>query len=242
MRFISTFLSKHGWMSAFRTTQLLLLLAVSLGVYGTCLAQDEENDNPRGNVQLGTTLGGGLNPTARFSNFAWGLTTGAGYNFSRRHAVIGEFMWNHLFMGGSAVNVIRLATQDPTIDSKGDLFAVSGNYRFELRGKALGTYLIAGGGWYHRTASLSHRITTGKNIGCEPTWLWWGFSCSSGIVTAGQTILSSSSSALGVNGGIGFTARVGDAPYRVYVESRYHYAPTKAVNTQFIVVSVGIRY
>jgi hypothetical protein len=224
------------------TAYVLLVFAVVFGSCCTSFSQDEENDNPRGNVHLGTTLTGGLNPTARFSNFGWGLTAGGGYNFTRRHAVVGEFMWDHLFMSGNAVSVIRLAAQDPTIDGRGELFALTGNYRYELRGKALGTYLIAGGGLYHRTASLSRRVTTGKNITCEPTWLWWGYSCSSGLVTAGQTIIGSSSTALGLNGGIGFTVRVSDAPYRVYVESRYHYAPMKHVNAQVIAVTVGIRY
>lgn len=221
---------------------LLLLFAILLGFCSTSLSQEEGDDNPRGNVHLGTTFTGALNPAARFNNFGWGLTTGGGYNFNRRHAVIGEFMWDHLFMSGNAVSAIRLAAQDPTIGGGGDLFAISGNYRYELRGKALGAYILAGGGLYHRTLSLSRRITTGNNVTCEPTWLWWGFSCSSGLVTAGQTIIGASSTALGVNGGIGFTVRVSEAPYRVYVESRYHYAPTKPTNTQFIAVTVGIRY
>jgi hypothetical protein len=62
------------------------------------------------------------------------------------------------------------------------------------------------------------------------------------LVTADQTLRSSSSSAFGANGGIGFTVRVGDAPWRVYVESRYHYAPTHRINTQLVITTVGIRY
>jgi hypothetical protein len=56
------------------------------------------------------------------------------------------------------------------------------------------------------------------------------------------TVASSGSTAFGANAGIGFTIRVGEAPYRVYVESRYHHAPTKNVNTQLIAITVGIRY
>jgi hypothetical protein len=36
--------------------------------------------------------------------------------------------------------------------------------------------------------------------------------------------------------------RVGEAPYRLYTEARYHYAPTKSMNTQYIAVTVGIRF
>jgi hypothetical protein len=45
-----------------------------------------------------------------------------------------------------------------------------------------------------------------------------------------------------VNGGVGFTMRVGEPPYRMYVESRYHYAPNRNISTQFLMVAVGIRY
>lgn len=204
--------------------------------------QDEGDDNPAGNVHLGMPLGAPLNPMARFSDFGLGISTGGGYNFTRKHGVIGEFMWMHLFVPGDALSTIRSTSQDPTISGRGELYSFTGNYRFELRGKSLGTYLIAGGGLYYRTAELSHKVVTGNGVKCEPVWNWWGFTCSSGFVTGDQTIAGSSSSALGVNGGIGFTARVSEAPYRVYVESRYHFAPTKSVNTQLVVLTVGIRY
>jgi Outer membrane protein beta-barrel domain len=226
------------------TTRQLLGLAIVVVIVagGTAYAQEEPDDDPRGNVNVGMNLGAPLNPVARFANLGWGLTTGAGYNFTRRHAVIGEFMWTKLFPIGAALSPIRAALQDPTVSARSNLLSLTGNYRFELRGKALGMYLIAGGGWYYRTTSLSKSVVTGSNVTCTPTWLWFGFSCTSGTVTANQTIASTSSSTMGVNGGIGFTARVGDAPYRVYVESRYHYAPTSRVNTQLVNVSVGIRY
>jgi hypothetical protein len=217
----------------------LVILALAVGrVY----AQDEGDDDPRANVNLGMNISAPLNPTAQFVNIGWGLTLGSGYNFTRRHAVVGELMWNKLFPTNYALAPIRLAFQNPNIDASSNQVALTGNYRFELRGKALGTYFIGGGGLYYRNASLTQTITTGSNITCQPVWLWFGTSCTSGIVTANQTLASSSSYAMGVNGGVGFTARVGEAPYRIYVESRYHYAPNKRINTQLVVVSVGIRY
>jgi len=204
--------------------------------------QDEGDDDPRANTNLGMPISAPLNPTARFAHLGLGTTVGAGYNFTRRHAVVGEFMWNNLFPTKELLTPIRVALQNPNISANSNLLAYTGNYRFELRGKALGLYFIGGGGWYYRNVHLSQKITTGSSITCTPTWLWFGFACESGTVTANQTIGSSSSSAMGVNGGIGFTARVGEAPYRVYVESRYHYAPNKGINTQLVAVTVGIRY
>ncbi len=211
---------------------------------GAALSQEEGDDNPRGNTNLGMPISAHLNPMAPFTNFGLGFTAGAGYNFTRKHAVVGEFMWSHLFLSSSALNPIRVALQDSSVDGRGNLYALTGNYRFELRGKSLGVYFIGGGGLYHRSVSLSHKVTTGAtSITCEPTWEWWGFSCSRGAVVSNQTLASSSSSVLGVNAGIGFTVRVGEeAPYRVYIESRYHYAPTKGISTQMVDITFGIRY
>jgi len=211
---------------------------------GATFSQEEGDDNPRANTNLGFPISAHLNPMAPFTNFGMGFTAGAGYNFTRKHGLVGEFMWSHLFLSSSALNPIRFALQDPSVDGSGNLYALTGNYRFELRGKSLGVYFIGGGGLYHRAVSLSHKVTTGStNITCEPTFEWWGFSCTRGLVTSNQTILRSSLSSLGVNAGIGFTTRVGEeAPYRVYVESRYHYAPTKGISTQMVDITFGIRY
>jgi hypothetical protein len=222
--------------------RVLIVITVLTMARCNLYAQDEGDDNPRGNVNLGMPISAPLNPTSRFVNLGLGTTVGAGYNFTRRHAVVGEFMWNNLFATNGALAPIKAALQNPNLNAGGNLYAFTGNYRLELRGKAVGTYLIGGGGWYYRNTHLSQKVTTGSSVTCNPTWLWWGFSCESGTVTANQTLASSASHALGVNGGIGFTARVGDAPYRIYVETRYHYAPTKGVSTQLVALTVGIRY
>jgi hypothetical protein len=208
----------------------------------TVSSQNEGADDPGENFNLGTTLSGPRTPTGQFTNFGWSAIVGGGYTFTRTDAVVGEFMCNHLFGCGSTLAPIRAASQNSDINKNRDLYALTGNYRFELRGKTLGRYLVAGGGLYHRTASLAQRVTTGANITCDPTWEWWGFCRSSGTVTGNQTLQSSSSTALSLNDGFGFTLRVGGAPYRVYVESRYHYAPTRGINAQLVTVTLGIRY
>jgi Outer membrane protein beta-barrel domain len=225
-----------------RTTEALIVISLIVTTYCRVYAQDEGDDDPKANVNLGMPIAAPLNPTARLVNLGWGITTGAGYNFTRRHAVVSEFMWNKLFPSDAALAPFRVALQNPNINGSSNLFAFTGNYRFELRGKTLGTYFIGGGGLYYRTAYFSQKVTSGTTTTCTPVWLWWGFTCTSGTVTSNQSIGSSSSSALGVNAGIGFTARVGEAPYRVYVESRYHYAPNKRVDTRILGISVGIRY
>jgi hypothetical protein len=218
----------------------VVVLALLIPAYRDICAQGE--DNPRANINLGMTISAPVNPTARLVDLGLGLQFGAGYNFTRRHAFVGEFMWNNLYPNTGALAPIRVAIHSPDLSAGGNIFSFTGNYRFELRGKTVGTYLIAGGGWYYRNSHLTQDVTTGTGIVCTPVWLWYGFSCTSGAVTADQTIRSTSSNALGLNGGIGFTARVGDAPHRIYVEPRYHYAPNRGISTHLVSITIGIRY
>ena len=206
------------------------------------ILQDEGNDDPRGNVHLGTPIVIPLNPTAQAVHLGFGVLVGGGYNFTRKHALVTEFMWNNLLPTNGALDKIRTEVNNPNVNASVSLMTLTGNYRYELRGKLLGTYLIGGGGLYYRHTHLSQTVTTGSTVTCSPTWEFWGFTCTNGTVTSNQSLGSWSSSSGGFNGGVGFTVRVGEPPYRFYVESRYHYAPSSTISTQLIDISFGIRY
>src|SRR6266403_5119106 len=148
--------------------------------------KENGNDNPRGTTSLGMPLNAPLSPLAQHASWGLGLTAGAGYNLTRRHALVGDFLWNWLYPTNQTLRPIQVALHTNKVSGHGNLFAFTGGYKLELRGKALGTYFIGGGG--------------------------------------------------------GLTFRVGEAPYRMYVESRYHFAPTKNITTQMLIVSWGIRY
>jgi len=194
------------------------------------------------NSHIGTLAGFPLSPTSQFVSTGWGVTGGGGYNFNIHHAVIVEFMWNRLYATDRALQPLRQALQSPDLSGKSNLYVLTGNYRYEWRGRVFGTYLIGGAGLYYRTTNPSRLIVPGNNIPCAPAWMWWGFTCSSGTVTPNQSLGSVGSNAFGGNGGVGFTVRVGEDPWRMYVESRYHYAPNKNVSTQLVTITVGIRY
>jgi hypothetical protein len=215
-------------MRSLYTTTVAILLVVSC--CSICMrAQDDFDENSKLNTNLGMPLTVPVNPTARFTNFGWGATIGAGYNITRRNAFVGEFMWNRLYPSNSALAPLRLALHSHSLNGHGNLFALTGNYRYELRGRSLGAYLIGGVGFYHRTV-------------CTPEWIFWGFTCTSGVVSSDQTLASSSSGAAGFNGGMGFTIKTGEPRYRIYVEARYHYAATSPNNTQLIPITFGVRF
>jgi hypothetical protein len=221
-------------------------IAVNLIGLSALHAQYDEDDkfgeDSKLNTNLGMTITAPAGHTAHFTSAGWGFVAGAGYSFNNRHAIIGEFMWNRVFASDAALRPIRAAFPNQDLNGSINLFSLTANYRYELRGKSVGVYFIGGGGWYHRHASLSEEIITGRGVSCSPEWLWWGASCESGLVTSSQTITSFSVSSLGANAGIGFTAKIGEPRYRFYVEARYNYAPTQNTKTQFIPITAGVRF
>lgn len=194
------------------------------------------------NSNAAFTVSAPLSSTSSYTTAAWGFTYGVGYNFSKRHSVLGEVMWNRLSPTSAVLAPIRAALQNNDINGHGNLAALTANYRLGFEGKVFGTYLIAGGGMYYRDASLSQAVVVGESVSCNPAWLWWGFTCESGTVSALQTLASSSSIAPGGNVGIGFTVRIPDSGYKFYIESRFHYASNSGVPTKILPITVGVRF
>jgi hypothetical protein len=205
-------------------------------------AQHDSEPIRRLNSNAGFIVTAPLSHSAAYTSVGWGVVYGAGYNISRRHSLIGEVMWNSLGPNAAALAPIRAASQDMSIQGHGNFVTLTGNYRLKLEGRVLGTYFMGGGGFYYRDVSLSRPVSVGDSVTCNPAWLWWGFSCSSGIVTAHQSLAGSTSTALGGNVGVGFTARIPDSSYSFYIETRYHYAPTKGAHTQLMPITLGVRF
>jgi len=221
----------------------VILLLIALAPAQTVLAQDECRGMCKLNSNVAMMLNMPVNQTGEVMGTGWGAGGGVGYNISQRNSLIGEFLWNRMYPSKGVLQPFQTAVpQSGTLNGNSNLYGLTGNYRYELRGRLLGTYVIGGGGWYFRKNWLSKDVNSGAGTACTPAWLWWGFTCMSGTVTANQTLATTSTNAWGMNGGIGFTVRVGEAPYRLYTEARYHYVPTKNVSTQFVAVSFGIRF
>ena len=223
---------------------IAILLWIYLVVFPceTWAQEEPGNDDPSVTSSLGIPLSAPLSPTSQHVSFAAGISAAVGYNFNRRNALIGEFMWNGLFSTNSTLIPIRAALGTTSVSGHGNVYAFTGNYRLEIRGNKFGIYFIGGPGWYYRTVWLSKPVPTGTAISCDPAWRWWGYDCTAGLVVTNLTQVHGDVGALGVNGGVGFTIRVGEAPYRMFVESRYHFAPTGSISTKLLVVTAGIRY
>lgn len=222
--------------------RILLILFVSIGVGHAQLDEYEPGPDNKLNSNVAITITAPLNPTANYMHIGWGLVYGAGYNFSHHHAFIGEIMWNRLYATPEAVAPIRTALNMPDLDGHADLVTLTANYRLQFQEHVVGAYAIGGAGMYYRRVALSQRVTVGNGITCTPVWVWWGFTCTAGSVTANQTLASVGSTTVGGNGGVGITFKERDSWWKVYIEVRYHYAGSKSVNTQVIPISVGVRF
>jgi hypothetical protein len=206
-------------------------------------AQSAESEPLRRlNSNVAFTISAPLNQTANYVSAGWGLVYGAGVNVNKHHALVGEVLWNSLPPSDQALAPIRAATQNSAIHGNGNLVSITGNYRLNFERRTYGIYFIGGGGLYYRNASLSQTVSTGNSVACNPAWLWWGFSCTSGTVTANQSLANFSSTVLGGNAGVGITFGIPESNYRFYIESRYHYAPTKGVHTQIVPIAIGVRF
>ena len=167
-------------------------------------AQSDCGNECKVNTNLAMIISVPVNSTAEVVGTGWGAVAGVGYNFTPRNAAIGEFLWNRVSSSNGSLEPLQAAVQSSNLSGSANLYALTGNYRFQLHGRLLGTYLIGGGGWYLRSTNLSSEVTVGPGTVCTTVWLWWGFTCASGTVTAGQTLASSNSSAWGTNAGMGF--------------------------------------
>jgi Outer membrane protein beta-barrel domain len=184
-----------------RQQRFLVGMSLALLICSLAYAQEESE---RANSNMGAFAILPLSPTSNFVETSWGLVGGAGYNFSSHHSVIGELMWSALHPSDGVLQPIRAASKDDSITGHSNLYSLTGNYRFEWQWRKLGAYFIGGGGWYYRTLGFPGPVSSGTGTECVPAWIWWGFTCKSGTVTANQSRGGYTSSVLGGNVGAGF--------------------------------------
>jgi hypothetical protein len=198
----------------------------------------------KGNVNIGGGFTIPLNPTSRHAAVSGNFVVGGGYDFSRRHSIVGEFMWAGLRPDRIA---LRRVVNPLSVESTGDLgasnnlYAVTANYMFRMEKYRFGVYAIGGGGWYYRYAKLTRAVIEPRTV-CSEDLLFWGYSCASGFVETDETLVSAGSSAFGGNVGVGITVKIADSGEKFFIESRYHYAPHRNVSTHIVPVTFGFRW
>jgi hypothetical protein len=193
--------------------------------------------------KLTWNIGGGvttpLNPTATIAGVSGNFDVGVGYNLNKKSSVSAEFMWN-----GLPPNLFVI---QPVLAPFGNvnLYSLTANYRYHhdhIHHSPFGLYMIAGGGWYSRHASIDKNFVVPPSTVCAPIYGWWGYACDTNGFVFTETIAHKATNAGGVNAGVGFTIRFGDSGWKFYTESRYHYAWNPVIPTTFVPVTFGIRF
>jgi hypothetical protein len=192
--------------------------------------------------RLAVDLGGGVsNPVGqagRYAGTSGTITTGVGYNFDDHHAVIAEFMWAGLPPSVS----VQHSVNGPL--AKVNLYTITANYRYKIdkiRGSHFGVYAIGGGGWYYRYTSINGGYVVPVRTACQPVYEWWGYVCSPDGFVDAPSMTYKFLSAGGVNAGVGVTLRLGESNWKVYAESRYHYAFSR-IPTTVVLMTFGLRF
>lgn len=235
-----------GWLqeepAVLRARKFLpIALLIAIPPFTSALAQDFEPDS-KVNTNIGFPLTVPVGSTSDFTHIGTGVTLGGGYNFDHHNAFLGEFLWTWLYPTEESLDPLRPFTATGNLNGHSNLFVVTGNYRYELRGQRFGTYFIGGIGYYYRNASRTEGVAPAAGTPCTSTWQWWGFRCSGTTVETPVTTSTFPTGGIGGNAGIGITIRTSEDPrYRAYIEARYHYAPG-TFTLRLIPITVGVRF
>lgn len=179
-------------------------------------------------------LGGGLAiPTGSYNtnlNDGWQGQIGVGYlpHGGRAGATI-EYTrsWNNVD------NVFLSSAGLPQGQSRLWSITLNGVVSVLPRTARVQPYLIAGGGFYHRTVDFY-----GGTVAVPIAVPWWG---AVGFVPANTVLASFGDDAFGLNGGLGlgFPLQSGAG---VFLEARYHYAWSSNTNSQVLPIVLGFSY
>ncbi len=213
-----------------RSVRIASLLCVA-GLLGTMpvFAQN----TPRFNFNVG---GGFSEPAYRTGDrldTGFNINAGAGYNFTERLGVVGEFGFNNF--GLNAASLAKAGVPDGSTR----LYSVTLNpiIRFNPRGR-FDAYVIGGGGYYRRTVEFT-RPAVGFVTVFDP---WFGTFFNAPVAT-NEVLGSFTQNKGGWNAGAGVTFRVkADSNAKFYAESRYHYMYTTPRRTSVLPVTFGFRW
>jgi hypothetical protein len=100
----------------------IIVPAIALTPLQPLHGQDDCGDECRVNSNLAMVVNVPVNPTAQVVGTGWGLVGGAGYNFDKRNAVIGEFMWNRVYPSGGSLQPLQAALPSSNLSGNTNLF------------------------------------------------------------------------------------------------------------------------
>src|ERR1700730_12899038 len=125
-------------------------------------------------------LGGGvsfpMSDTSKFVGNGGHFVIGGGRNLRPALGVNTELMWLDMPPKRSFLDQIGA----PDGSARTYAWTFNGILRIPTK-RRFGTYVIGGGGWYHRSGELTAPAIVPGTI-CAPFWSWWGVICFNGLI------------------------------------------------------------
>jgi Outer membrane protein beta-barrel domain len=160
----------------------------------------------------------------------WHVTAGGGYQFNEYFALTGEYSYYNFDIDTGVLGPLGVS------DGDANMMSVTGNLSGRVGSRSpVGLYFIGGGGVYRRQVKFEQLATPGV-----PVPPWFGNNLPPTVPGSGELGPFTTWSP-GWNFGGGVTFGLGGET-RLFVEWRYHYVFTPNTKTQFMPVTVGVRW
>jgi len=209
------------------------LYLLALGNPRLCLGEEQFS---RFTAAFGSGVNTPTGQTAEFTHSGGTFAAGLGYRLSKKQSVLLQYDFSTMPFNGAIEDQLGF------LKPSSNLYSVTINYKWEFRtSSASRPYLIGGGGWYHRVATIT-RPAAVSEILCSSGLAWWHLACLEGTVPLDKVVAGSTSNALGANAGAGLSRKIGKTPAHWYVEIRYHYAPYKGISTHAVPLMIGLTW
>lgn len=207
----------------------ILTTALCLASLAAAYAQ---NEPPRFSFDFGAGFNKPVGNLENRLDTGWNMNTGAGINITPWLGMMGQFMFTESGMTRAYLDSINQP------DGNFRMWALTADPVIRLnRRRRVGFYLIGGGGLYHRTVEFT-RPTTAVVTVFDP---FFGIFYPAGIPV--NTVIGSfGTNQGGINGGGGFTVRLGTGNAKFFAEARYHRMFTPGAPTSVLPVTFGFRW
>ena len=199
---------------------------------GLVIVQAQVAEPPRFSFDIGAGFNKPIGSLENRTDTGWNVQGGAGINLTPSFGIMGQFMFTE---SGLTTSYLRSLNQ-PDGNFRMWGFSADPIFRFNPRGRT-DFYLIGGPGIYRRTVEFT-QPTIATVTAFDP---FFGFFFPVDV-PARQVIGSFGTTKFGMNGGGGFTFRLGSSNAKLFAEARYIKMYTKGTSTSVLPVTIGLRW
>jgi hypothetical protein len=174
-----------------------------------------------------------INPIGARLDTGWNISAGAGVTGSHAGLML-DFMFNDYAINRNVLN--QVGAPDGSARFWG--FTLDPIVHLNPREDSpVDFYITGGGGIYHRTVEYT-QPTTVTVTAFDP---WFGVFFPANVA-ANQVIGSYGVYKGGVDGGAGFSFKLGSSRAKLFAEARFHHMFTRRVDTNLVPITFGIRW